>query len=820
MSTVVTPIKSPLYPPENAVSTLRLAVLSALYGSSALALTPAWAQQVPEQPVQAVAPQQMQTVSVVGSRRATSSATDTVVPIDIIPMAQAAERGGQFDLSQTLTNISPSFNSTRQTGADGADLVDSAALRGLGSDQTLVLVNGKRRHTSALVNLFGARNRGNTGTDMNAIPMLAIRDVQVLRDGAAAQYGSDAIAGVMNINLKKSLGCEAVAGYNQYSAGDGKNYLASAYCGIALGGGVVGITGEYLDRGRSDRSEPDNPRIIGDSKSENQTLYVNGEIPTGVSDNSGRLYFTAGVQKRDASSAAFGRGGIGSDDIPSRNSAAMYPEGFVPFINGDMDDRYAIVGHRAKIGEWNADLSQTYGYNRLIYDISNTLNASIANADLLGGGSGTSPSHFGAGGFSFEQWTTNADFSRYFDGLLGKGMNVAFGAEYRVEKYKIFAGEPGSYVDADGVGTGGNAGSQGFPGFQPGDETNARRHSTAAYLDLEADLTDAAKLQAALRWEKYSDFGSTVTGKVAGSYRVAPTALLRASASTGFRAPSLQQAYFSSTFTDFIGGVPTDVVLAPNGGAVAAAAGIPNLKEEKSTSFTLGTTWTPTDAISVTADLYHIRIRDRIVLSGRFDADNYPELAARLATLGVGQAQFFVNSVDTKTQGLDLTASHRGSLFGNRLTTFLAANLSKTSVEDIHAPSSLRGYEDVLLSERERLFIEQGGPRRKATLGFDYITGPLETDFKIIHFGPQTLGTFSGTAAGVPNLRYEAKTSADLAVTYTVSKNAKITVGGNNLFNAKPTSQNADETDNGFRYDSVQFGLNGTSYFARLHVRF
>ena len=801
---------------------VRQAVLLSLYGSAIFAAAPGAHAQNTDTPPAAIAPanSSMTVVNVVGSRRATSSATDTVSPVDVIPLSAAAERGGQFDLSQTLTNISPSFNSTRQSGADGADLVDSAALRGLGSDQTLVLVNGKRRHTSSLVNLFGARNRGNTGTDMNAIPMLAIKDVQVLRDGAAAQYGSDAIAGVMDIGLKRSIGCEAVAGYGQYSAGDGKNYLASAYCGFALAGGVVGVTGEYLDRGRSDRSEPDNPRIIGDSKTKNKTLYVNGDIPTGVAGGTGRFYFTGGVQTRDASSAAFGRGGVGTDDVPSRNSAAMYPNGFVPFINGDLDDRYVILGHRAKLGEWNTDLSQTYGYNRLRYDIANTLNASIANADLEAGGQGISPNSFDAGGFSFAQYTTNLDFNRYFTGMVGDGLNVAFGAEYRVEKYKITAGEPGSYVDADGVGVGGNAGSQGFPGFQPGDITNARRHSTAAYLDLEADINAQTKLQGAVRWEKYSDFGSTVTGKLAGSYRLAPSVLLRGSASTGFRAPSLQQAYFSSTFTDFIGGVPTDVVLAPNGGAVANLAGIPKLKEEKSRSFTIGTTWTPSDAISVTADLYHIKIKDRIVLSGRFDSDNYPELAARLSTLGVGQAQFFVNSVDTKTQGIDLTASHKGTVLGNRLTTFLAANFSKTEVDGIHAPQSLAGYEDVLLSERERLFIEQGGPRRKVTLGFDYITGPIETDFRIIHFGPQELGTFSGTAAGVPNLKYEAKTSADLSLTYSISQNAKITVGGNNIFNVKPTAQNADETDNGFKYDSVQFGLNGASYFARLHVKF
>lgn len=798
------------------ITLLRKAVLFSLYGSAALAVfSPAAMAQSSDAPTADAA---VQTVSVVGSRRVTaSSSTDTMVPVDIIPMTKVAEQGGQFDLAQSLQYISPSFNSTRQTGADGADLIDSAALRGLGSDQTLVLVNGKRRHTTALVNLFGARNRGNTGTDMNAIPLLAIKNVQVLRDGAAAQYGSDAIAGVIDIELKKSLGCEAVAGYSQYSEGDGKNYMTSAYCGIALGDkGTLAITGEYLDRGRSNRADADSLRIIGDTKSENQTLYLNGDYAT---SGTGKLYFTAGAQKRDASSAAFGRGGIGSDDIPSRNSAAMYPDGFVPFINGKIDDRYAIIGHRSQLGEWNADFSQTYGYNKMRYDISNTLNASIANLDLLNGGKGVSASRFDAGGFSFQQLTTNADFSRYYDTVL-RGMNVAFGAEYRSEEYKIFAGEANSYIDADGVGFGGNAGSQGFPGFQPSDATKAKRHSTAAYADVELEITERLKSQAAVRYEKFSDFGSTVTGKLAGSYKVSNDVLLRGSASTGFRAPSLQQVYFSSTFTDFIGGVPTDVVLAPNGGAVANAAGIPKLKEEKSTSFTLGATWTPTQAISVTADLYNIKIKDRIVLSGRFNADNYPDLASRLALLGVGEAQFFVNSIDTRTRGLDITAGHKGELFSNRLNTFLALNLSKTEVTKVKTPASLAGFEDVLLSERERLFIEQGAPRSKATLGFDYLTGKLESNLRVIYFGPQTLGTFSGTAEGVPNARYAAKTSADLSFTYSINKNTKLTFGGNNIFNVKPTTQNADETDNGFKYESVQFGLNGASYFGRLWVKF
>lgn len=790
------------------------AVLIALYGATAMPT--AFAQSVAAAPKKDE-PAVVETVTVVGSRRVNASSTDTTVPVDFIPITKVAEQGGQFDLAQTLTYISPSFNSTRQTGADGADLIDSAALRGLGSDQTLVLVNGKRRHTVSLVNLFGARNRGNTGTDMNAIPLLAIESVQVLRDGAAAQYGSDAIAGVIDIGLKKRLGCETVFGYAQYSAGDGKNYLASAYCGLQVGeSGVIGVTAEYLDRGRSNRAEAGNPRIIGDTESKNATIYVNGELPTSPT---GKFYFTLGNQKREASSAAFARGGIGSDDIPSRNSAAQYPNGFVPFINGDIDDRYITIGHRGQFGDWNADLSQTYGYNKLRYDISNTINASIANLNLLGGGKGTSASAFDAGSFSFGQLTTNFDMSRFYSGIAN-GMNLAFGAEYRRENYQIRAGERGSYIDADGVGVGGNAGSQGFPGFQPSDATNRSRNSVAAYIDVETDITAQFKTQAALRAEKFSDFGSTLTGKLAASYKINEQVLVRGSGSTGFRAPSLQQVYFSSTFTDFISGVPLDVVLAPNGGVIANAAGIPKLKEEKSKSFTLGLTWSPTPAMAVTADLYRINIDDRIVLSGRFDADNFPALGSILSTLGVGQAQFFVNSVNTQTKGLDLTASHKSDLGGGKLSTYLALNVSKTEVTGIKAPRSLAGFEDVLLSERERLFIEQGGPRAKATLGFDFITGPVETDFKVIYFGTQTLGTFSGTASGVPNARYAAKTSADLSFTYRFDKNTKLTLGGTNIFNVKPSKQDPNETDNGFIYDSVQFGLNGASYFVRLWKKF
>lgn len=754
----------------------------------------------------------LERVTVLGSRKSlpAASSTDTLVPVDIYSMSKITEGGGQFDLAQSLQYLSPSFNSTRQTGADGADLIDSAALRGLGSDQTLVLVNGKRRHTVALVNLFGARNRGSTGTDMNSLPLLAIDNVQVLRDGAAAQYGSDAIAGVINIQLKKKAGCEAVAGYGQYSAGDGKNYLASAYCGVKLGGGSLGITGEWQDRGRSNRADPGDLRTIGDTAVKNKTVYLNGEFPV-AGDN--KLYLTAGAQDRDASSGAWARDGDG--DIPTRNSAAMYPNGFVPYINGEVQDRYLIVGWKSSFAGWDTDLSQTYGSNKMRYNISNTLNASIANKDLLAGGKGISPTSFDAGGFSFSQATTNFDVSRFFPDLLG-GSNIAFGAEYRREKYDIVAGEPGSYIDADGVGFGGNAGSQGFPGFQPADATRRSRNSQALYADWEANLTPALTVDAALRAEHYSDFGSTTTAKLSGSYKVGNAVLLRGAASTGFRAPSLQQLYFSSTFTDFINQQPLDVVLAPNGSAITNAAGVPALKQEKSKNLSVGFTVKPSADTAITADLYQINIQDRIVLSGRFDADNYPALGAILQGLGVGQAQFFVNSVDTRTRGLDVTASNRMKLGAGQLATFLALNVSRTTVTGVNAPAALKGFEDVLLSTRERLFIEEAGPRVKATLGFEYSQGAWTGEAKVIHFGKQTQGAFTD---GV-YLNYKPKTSMDLGLSWQATPALKLSLGGNNVFNVKPTRQDPFETDNGFYYDSVQFGLNGASYYARAHYRF
>lgn len=430
----------------------------------------------------------------------------------------------------------------------------------------------------------------------------------------------------------------------------------------------------------------------------------------------------------------------------------MYPDGFVPFINGDLEDRYATVGWKSEIAGWNVDLSSTYGYNELFYDISNTLNASIANRERLNNRPAVSKTTFDAGGFSFRQSTTNLDFTQYFGDLWG-GTNIAFGGEYRDENYRIFAGEPGSYIDADGPG-GGNAGSQGFPGFQPGDVTDANRDSYAAYVDVEVTPTEQLTADFAVRFEDYSDFGSTLDGKVALAFKATDTFVLRGSVSSGFRAPSLQQRFFSSTFTDFISGQPVDVLLAPNGGTIARAAGIPDLTEETSVNGSLGFTWQAMDNLAITVDAYQINIDDRIVLSGRFNTDD-PNIGDILADLNVGEAQFFVNSVDTRTRGVDITAAWDSELWGGELTTTLGVNFGETEVTSIHAPPALVGREDVLLSERERLFIENGAPESKGVLGFDWTRDRWNANVKVIYFGEQTLGTFSGPP--VPNAEYNAK---------------------------------------------------------------
>lgn len=747
----------------------------------------------------------------VGTRGPERSLTETPVPVDVIPLDEVADETGQLELGQLLQFTAPSFNSNRQSGSDGSDHVDAATLRGLGPDQVLVLINGKRRHNSSLVYLFGSRARGNVGTDLNTIPVSAIERIEILRDGASAQYGSDAIAGVINIVLKKDPGLSALLSGGAYTAGDGENGQAALHYGTPIGErGSLNVTAEVLNRNRTNRATAGEPRVIGDAETDNLTFFYNLDVPVGAN---GSFYGHGGYNDRDGLAGAWYRGGADSDDVPSRNSAAMYPNGFVPQIGTTIEDVSTAVGYRTLLGgSWSMDLSTSYGSNRMRYQINETLNASIATLN-----NGISPVSFDAGGFHFSQQTTNLDFSRYFTGWMS-GVNVAAGLEYRDEEYGLFAGEVGSWADMDGPG-GGNAGSQGFPGFQPVDEVDASRSNTAAYVDMELQTTEKLLLTAAVRGEDYSDFGSTVNGKVSFGFKATPAFNLRGSASTGFRAPSLHQRYFSSTFTDFIAGEAADIKLAPNESRLAELVGIPKLKEEESQNYSVGFTWNPSTNFDVTVDAYQIDIDDRIVLTGGFTGDD-PDIGHIITQQQIVEARFFTNAIDTSTRGLDFTLGHRKELALGRLSTVFALNLNETEVERINTAPGLAGKEDVYFNRRERMFVEGSAPKTKAALGVDYDRDRWTTGVKLLYFGEVEAGTWTQIDdPTAPPQHYDARTTTDVHFGYRLTPELKITFGGANIFDVEPTPQDPNETENGALWENVQMGFNGASYYVRLALR-
>jgi len=739
----------------------------------------------------------------VGSRSPERSRTDTPVPVDVVPVEEVADESGQLDLGQLLQFTAPSFNANRQSGSDGSDHIDAATLRGLGPDQVLVLINGKRRHTSSLVYIFGTRGRGNVGTDLNTIPVSAIERIEILRDGAAAQYGSDAIAGVINIVLKKDAGMDVLLSAGQYLEGDGQNEQIAVHYGLPLGTrGTLALTGEMLNRDKTNRAGPGEPRVIGDSATENLTFFYNLDARVGAT---GTFYGHGGYNDREGLAGAWYRDGVGSDDIPSRNSAAMYPSGFVPDIGTDIRDLSAAFGYRTVVGNWSLDASTTYGSNRMEYVISKTLNASIATMN-----GGISPTVFDAGGFEFNQHTTNVDVSRYFRDRL-YGVSFAAGLEYRREGYEIFAGEPGSYADFDGPG-GGNAGSQGFPGFQPVDEVDARRNSKAAYVDMEFKTTPKLLLTGAVRAEDYSDFGNTIDGKVSFAYAAKETLNLRGSTSTGFRAPSLHQRYFSSTFTDFIAGEAADVKLARNDSELARLVGIPPLQEEQSRNYSVGLTWSARANTAVTADVYRIDIDDRIVLTGGFTADD-ADIGHIIAEQNLIEARFFTNAIDTRTQGLDFTVSNTSGPW----STAFALNLNETEVVRVNTAPGLAGKEDVYFNQRERLFVEGSAPKTKGVISADYRPGRWNAGARLNYFGETEVGTWTQLDdPDSPGQHYDARVTTDVHVGFQLPRNLGLTIGGTNIFDVQPTEQDPAETENGARWENVQMGINGAAYFVRV----
>ena len=747
-------------------------------------------------------------VQVVGSRGQNRSVTDSPSPVDIIDIREVTAKTGQLDVNQLLQFVAPSFNSNRQTGSDGADHVDPASLRGLGPDQTLVLVNGKRQHQSALVNLFGSRGRGNTGTDLNVIPAASIERIEILRDGAAAQYGSDAIAGVINIVLKKSVGeLTAAANYGAYTAKyrrddqkfDGGNFNANLNYGIGLGekGSFVNATLDYNARQHTQRANVPAPdglarREYGDPKVSNLSAYVNSKFA--LSD-AAHFYVFGGANKRAGDAYAWTR--FADDD---RNVPAIYPNGFDPIITSDIVDVSAVAGFRTKLGEFDLDISNNFGSNRFEYGLRNTLNASLG---------AQSPTSFNAGGFQLQQDVVSLGLTRNYKDVLG-GLSLAAGVEGRREWYSLFAGEEASYKNYDPKLSGG---SQGFPGYQPSDEIKAQRDNVGVYVDTELSLTQQWLLAAALRYENYSDFGGTLNYKAATRYNITEFLTLRGTYSTGFRAPSLAQINFNSTFTNFINGEPVEVLLARNNSPVTQKLGIPALRQETSNSANVGFTSRLGSVLTLTVDGYYIKVKDRVVLTTQFGADD-PVIGPDLVALNVDQAQFFANAADTRSLGLDVVLNNTSGVGSGRLSTTLAANFNRLRVDRVRASGRLAGRDEEFFGPREQAFVRASAPPSKINLTFDYQLGRFGTLLRFVRFDKVRLLNYDNEP-----MDYAARITPDLTVNYALTNQLQLIVGSSNLLNVYPTLFDPQTTETGGAWDPVQMGANGRFLFAKLQFR-
>lgn len=754
----------------------------------------------------------------VGSRAAGAEA-EKGVPVDVFEI-EDIETAGASETNQILEALTPAFNFPRPTITDGTDTVRPATLRGLGSDQVLVLVNGKRRHTSALVHVNGSIGRGSTGVDLNAIPASAIQEIEILRDGAAAQYGSDAIAGVINLVLKQNaspLTLNVKGGATTH--GDGALVDTSVSQGWSIGGGSLFATVEYRDREDTNRAGPD-PRPQGsrdpvpqpnhhwgDAETEDIMAFFNGSMPVGASGSTS-FYTFGGASRREGSHGGFFRRANENRNLPS-----IYPNGFLPLIEPEVTDISAAFGLRGARGDWFWDVSTEYGDNEFQFNVTDSLNVSMGP---------TTPTEFDAGALGFDQWVTNLDLSRAFGIGLAGPLNVAFGLEFRREGYQITAGEPASYIDGgfpDQFGGKAPAGAQVFPGFRPSNEVDVHRDSYAAYVDLEGDLLEALRVGIAVRYEDYEDFGDTSDYKLTARFQPVPSFVVRGAVSTGFRAPSLGQSYFSTVSTNFlaVNGVlqPFEVGTFPVGGPVARALGATDLRPEESEHRSLGLVWSPTPSFEAGIDFYRVDIEDRVVLSGNFTG---AQVAAILAPFNVTGARFFTNAIDTKTEGYDVTASW-GTRLGSDSTLRLSAGYNATENEVVRVaptPPQLAGLQEVLFDAIERRRVECGQPEDSLRLAADWERGNLFTTVRESRYGDYCL-----VDRQVVDQSFEAEWLTDLEIGYEFPS-FTLAIGAQNLFDTFPDRNLEPNSNLGiFTYPSHSpFGMNGRFVYTRVSYRF
>jgi iron complex outermembrane receptor protein len=772
----------------------------------------------------------------VGSR-ATSAEAEKAVPMDVIPRQQI-ETAPSMETNQIIEKVAPSFNFPRPSVADGTDSVRPATLRGLGPDQVLVMVNGKRRHTSALVNVNNTVGRGSSGADLNAIPASAIDSVEILRDGAAAQYGSDAIAGVINLVLKSDaqpLKLEVRGGSTTHS--DGQMIDASLNGGWKVGRGALFGTFEYRDRYATNRALHDPRDQIkagdatnnpvsqpnthwGDSYERDLLSLFNLNLP--MTENGKQIFYGFGTYDlRHGSHGGNYRRAIDATDWPQ-----IYPLGFLPLIEPRIADYALNAGVRGELANWFYDASAGFGRDRFNFYVRNSLNVS------LGPNLPPNQKSFYAGSLADKQYTANVDVSRGVSVGLAGPLNVAAGVEYRRDGYQVIAGERASWIDGGSLnqfGTGhGTPGSQVFPGFRPDNAVNVSRSGKSVYVDTEGDVLQQLRIGIAGRFEDFSDFGNTTNGKLTVRYTPAKPLIIRAAASTGFRAPSLGQENFSAVSTNFLRDasgnvVPFQVWTAPVNSPIAKALGAQPLRPEISRNYSGGIVWQPTSSLEMTADFFRIDIKHRVVLSGNF---TQPQVQPLLAPFGANSARFFTNAIDTRSDGYDLVVNHQRPLLGGRIELSGAYSNNKTKIVNLApTPPQLTGLGAVLFDHLQTRTVTCGQPRDNTRLMEGYTQGSWNVTARQSRYGE-----FCSINNAVKDDQvYPAAWLADLEVSYRWSRYT-LAIGAEDLFDVFPARNLNAGTPNGseqvgsagvFLYPrNSPFGMNGRFVYTRVGYTF
>lgn len=791
-------------------------------------------------------------IIVTGTRQTTRTVAESLAPIDVLSKADL-EASGKQSVRDLLGTLVPSIN-VSNNGAGASWAVRTLSLRGLGGDQLLVLVNGKRRHNTATLFINGSVQNGQSPPDLDLIPGNAIERIEVLRDGASAQYGSDAIAGVVNIILKNdtSGGASILGGSTLdnggiqgrwqidkgFAIGDGGHLHLSAD-GVMQDNSIVKsspIAGQFYPTGDPRNADPDRIRAkYGQPEVVGGNLSYDLMLPLGESSE---FYSFGTASKRHAAGWLTYR-------LPAaaNNIIEVFPEGYIPRIHVHDEDFQFAAGIR---GDGPAgihfDLSTTYSQDDVKYVHSPSLNASLGPA---------SPTRFYLGKVRSNEWTTNLDLQREFEIGLAEPLFLAVGAEYRENKFMIGAGEPASYVDGGYVSLPGawlagalrTAGSQGVTGFLPQGAGVWDRNNWSAYANIEQKIVEGVEIGLAGRHEDYSDFGTTDTGKA--SVRIEPVRgfAVRGTASTGFRAPTLQQQHYASSSTI---GVPVNgvnvllpVQALPVDSAAAVALGSQPLRPEKSTNFSAGIVLTPVSGLNITVDAYQIKIEDRILLSETLSGALVRQVLADAGIPGVAGGFYFSNAADTRTRGLDIVGTYRTRLADLGSVTFsLSANFNKTvftridPIPDVLANSGL-----VLIGRAKQGDLSRGTPRDKfiANLLWDY--DALSLNLRATRFGKITqvasgrvlhtddfvacAAGSAGCTLGYVDEQVRPKVIVDLDIGYKLNDGIKISVGANNLFNIYPTKLKPVNRVVGNLYNAyAPYGISGGFYYGKVSFNF